>query len=122
MRLEASSELADGLDGGRGPARDDDTQRGRIECVEVVDVQNRHDRGRGRRDEGHSLTLDGLEDGPGREALHENGPRARKDRLQQADIAPVEAHRQVDEEHVPVRDPHILVQEVDRIERRVEGM
>ena len=53
-------------------------------------VEHRHDRGRRRGDVGDPLALDELERRLGREALEQHGPAAADDRLQQAQIAPVE--------------------------------
>ena len=99
--------VADGLDRGRGAAGDDDAQRGHVVAGEIRLVEHGDDRGRRRGDVGDALALDQLERRLRREALEQHGPAAAHDRLQQAQIAPVEADRQVDELHVLVGHAHV---------------
>src|SRR4029079_7329330 len=101
--------IADGLDRRRGATGDDDAQGRDIVAREVRLVQHRHDGGRRRGDIGDPLTLDEVERRLRREALQQHRATSADDRLQQAQVAPVEADRQVDELHVPLGDLHIRI-------------
>ena len=72
-------------------------------------VEHGDDRGRRCRDIRHLLSCDQLQRGLGREPFKQHGTATRDDRLQQAEIAPVEANRQIDELHIVLSDVHVRV-------------
>ncbi len=114
--------VADRLDRRRGPAGDHHPERGHVEACELRIVEQRHDRGRRGGDIADALGGDQLERRARREPLHQHRAAAGHDRLQQAQIAPVEAHRQIDELHVLLGHQHVAVDLVDCRQRGVEGM
>jgi len=115
-------EITDGLDRGGSAAGDDDAQRSGVEPVQLGVIQDRDDRGGRGGDIGDALLLDQFEGAARSEPLEQHGTGARHDRLQQAQVAPVQAHRQIDQHHVALGDLHILVEDVACVERAVEGM
>jgi hypothetical protein len=119
---DARAERADGLDGARGAARDDDAQRPQIATLQLGIVEHRDERRRRAGDERHALARDQLQRGAAAEAVQQHGARAGHDGLQQREVAPVEAERQVDQEDLPLGHVHRLVEDAGGGQRRGEGM
>ena len=119
VAVHPRAKLTNGLDGARGAARDDHTQRAPVEPGEVGLVQHRDDR-RGRRGNVRdALALAQLEGRPGAELVEQDRPRSGHQRLHQCEVAPVEAERKIDEEDLVRGDPHVSVQGAARRERGV---
>ena len=114
--------VADRLDCRRGAAGDDDAQGGDVVAGKSWLVEDGDDRGRRRGHIGDALALDELEGILGGEALEQYRTAAGDDRLEEAQVAPIEAYRQIDELHLPFRHTHVGVDPVHGRQRRVERM
>src|SRR5262245_10554139 len=101
--------VANCLDCCGGTASNDEAQRGYVITGQAWFVEHSHDRGRSGGNVSDAFALDQLECGFGREPLEQYGAAARYDRLQKAEVTPVEADREINELRLTLRHAHVGV-------------